>query len=72
MKGKEKLAVSGMHCRSCEILITDSVMEMEGVKRIKIDHKTGAAEVEFDPAKTDVERIAKMIREQGYGCKVVV
>jgi len=66
---KKKLSVNGMHCKSCEALITDSVMKLDGVKRFKIDYSNGKGEVEFDPEKTDVERIAGAIEEKGYQCE---
>lgn len=68
---RKKLAIKGMHCRSCEALITDSLMEMDGVQKVKIDHNTGSGEVEYDNRKTDVRKIIRTVEEQGYGCKEV-
>ena len=67
-----KFRVSGMHCRSCEMLITDSLMEIDGVSKTKIDHVKGLGEVEFNPQKTDIKRIIKVVKEQGYECKAVI
>ena len=69
---KRRLAIKGMHCRSCEILITDSVMEIDGVNKVKIDHAKGLGEVEYDPGKTDIKRIMNAVKEQGYECKAVI
>jgi copper chaperone CopZ len=69
---KRRLAIKGMHCRSCEMLITDSLMEMDGVSKTKVDHEKGFGEVEFDPKKTDIKRIMKAVKEQGYDCKAVI
>ena len=69
---KKKLAIKGMHCRSCEMLITDSLMEMDGVDKVKVDHAKGSGEVEYNPQKTDIKRIIKAVKEQGYDCKAVV
>jgi copper ion binding protein len=68
---RKRLSIKGMHCRSCEALITDSVMEMDGVSRIKVDHAKGSGEVEFDPRKTDIKKITRAVKEQGYECKEV-
>ncbi len=69
---KKKLAIKGMHCRSCEMLITDSLMEIDGVSKTKIDHVKGVGEVEFDPQKTDIKKIMSVVKEQGYDCKAVI
>ena len=69
---KEKLAIRGMHCKSCEMLITDSLMEIDGVSRVTIDHAKGTGEVEFNPQRTGLKEITKVVKEQGYDCKVVV
>lgn len=66
---KKKLTVSGMHCKSCEMLITDSVMKIGGVKRFKVDYAKGKGEVEYDPEKTDIGKITHAIEEKGYECE---
>ena len=66
---KRKLSVKGMHCKSCEMVITDSVMKMDGVSRFRVDYSKGKGEVEFDPQKTDAEKIMQAVREKGYGCE---
>ena len=66
---KRKLSVKGMHCKSCEIVITDSVMKIDGVNKFKVDYAKGKGEVEFNPDKTDVNSITKAIEEKGYNCE---
>ena len=66
---KKKLVVSGMHCKSCEMLITDSVMKIDGVKRFKVDYSKGKGEVEYDPEKTDTGKIIQAVEEKGYECE---
>ena len=63
---KIKLSVEGMHCSSCELLITDSLKELDGVKNIKVDYKLGIVEVEFDSSKTKKEAIIEVIKKEGY------
>jgi len=69
---RKNISIKGMHCRSCEMLITDSVMEIDGVSKIKVDHAKGFGEVEFDPRKTDIKKIMSVVKEQGYECKAVI
>jgi sulfite exporter TauE/SafE/copper chaperone CopZ len=72
MSGKfetKRLIVKGMHCKSCETLITGNVMKIDGVNKFKVDYGKGKAEVEHDPQKTDVEKIMEAIQEKGYECE---
>lgn len=61
-----KLNIEGMHCPSCETLIIDELKELNGVKKAKIDHKSGIADIEFDSSKTTKEQIIETIKKEGY------
>ncbi len=61
---KLTLKVTGMDCHSCEMVIGDALKDI-GVKA-KVDHKTGKAEVEFDPVKTNLAAIKAAIEKEGY------
>jgi copper chaperone CopZ len=63
---KIELNVEGMHCPSCEMLISDSLEELDGVKNSEVDHKSGIVAVEFDDSKTKKEEIIKTIKKEGY------
>lgn len=63
---KKIYKIRGMHCRSCEILIEGNISEIPGVKKVKVDHKKGVAEVEYEQAPVATERVAEAIREAGY------
>jgi len=60
-----EIEIKGMHCPSCEMLIKDS-LEDAGVKNIKISYVTGKAEIEFNENKIDIQKIKKIIKEEGY------
>jgi len=66
---KKKFSVKGMHCRSCERQIADSVMKIDGVSKFKVDYSKGTAEAEYDPEKTNMDKIAHAIQEKGYACE---
>ncbi|MBS3119047.1 heavy-metal-associated domain-containing protein [Candidatus Woesearchaeota archaeon] len=57
--------VTGMHCKSCEMLITDA-LEEAGVSSAKVDSKIGMAVIEFDEKKIKIEKIKKVIETEGY------
>ena len=59
------LKVEGMHCRSCEMLVKDSLDEM-GVKATA-SHENNEIKVTFDETKNDIEEIKKIIEKEGYG-----
>lgn len=63
---KTTLDVKGMHCKSCEVLLTDSLQEIQGVKKVKVDHKKGRLEVDFDENKVNIEAIKLIIIKEGY------
>ena len=59
------IKIKGMHCKSCEKLIQDSVSKIKGVKSVDISYETEIGEVTFDD-KTNISEILKVIEEQGY------
>jgi|TARA_B100002003_G_C14065329_1_gene512696 copper chaperone CopZ len=61
-----KLNVEGMHCPSCEILISDELKELNGVKHVKVDHKLESVNVKFDQSKTNKQEIIEVIKKEGY------
>ena len=61
-----KLNVEGMHCPSCETLIGDELKELYGVTKVKVDHKSGLVDIEFDDSKINKEEIIKTIKKEGY------
>src|SRR3989338_3932708 len=62
---KENYYISGMHCRSCEIVVEDNVSKISGVKKVNVDYKKGIAEVYYEhkPPSSEIE---KAVRNAGY------
>jgi Cu+-exporting ATPase len=63
---KTTLKVKGMHCKSCEMLIEDSLKEIVGVASAKLDHKKSTAAIEYDETKVNENKIKEMIKKEGY------
>jgi copper chaperone CopZ len=59
------LNVKGMHCKSCELLLADALMEIKRVKKILADHKNGNVKVEYD-VDSILPQIKSAIKELGY------
>jgi copper chaperone CopZ len=59
-----KLTVKGMHCKSCKMLVEDSLSE-NGISNIKIDldEKKQMASVAFDG---DAQKAKALIEAEGY------
>jgi sulfite exporter TauE/SafE/copper chaperone CopZ len=67
--------IKGMHCRSCEILIEESLKGIPGVKKVEADFKEGKAIIFFDKKKEFeasgfIEKISESVRrtlkDKGY------
>lgn len=63
---KTEISISGMHCRSCEILIEERLLEIPEVERAKVDHKKGIAEIYHGNQRPNMHEVENAIREAGY------
>jgi copper chaperone CopZ len=62
------LKVSGMHCPSCEMLVSDELGEIGGVKTVQASHKEGTVKVKYE-GKIDLAKVRKSISDLGYTVK---
>ena len=65
MKSLE-LRTKGMHCSSCEKVISMELEDTGAVKVKKINHKTGAIFLSYNPEMIDEKKIKKIIKDEGY------
>ena len=61
-----KIPIKGMHCRSCELLIEESLTEIPHVKSVDVDYKEGEAIVYHDGNTPDSKVLNKAIIDAGY------
>jgi copper chaperone CopZ len=61
-----RITIKGMHCASCETLLTDVISEISGVTSTKLSLKDNSATVVFDDKKTSEKAIRKAIESEGY------
>ncbi|MFN7991830.1 MAG: heavy metal-associated domain-containing protein [Candidatus Micrarchaeia archaeon] len=59
------IKVSGMHCRSCEMLLTDSISEIKGVRQVTADFKKNSVTVSVDDESL-LGSVKKAIEKEGY------
>jgi sulfite exporter TauE/SafE/copper chaperone CopZ len=62
---KREISIIGMHCKSCEKMIKDELMEVDGVKSANVSLKQNTAYVKADDSVSDYE-IEQAIRRAGY------
>ena len=60
------LKTKGMHCISCERVIQDALIEIDGIKNAKTDYINEKTEVEFDPEKAGYEPMAWNENKGGF------
>jgi copper chaperone CopZ len=61
---KTTLTIKGMHCASCETLITEELLE-QGATTATANHTQGTLEVEHDTT-LSVQAIKNIIKQEGY------
>lgn len=63
---KTTITIQGMHCSSCETLLTDVLSETEGVRNAQVSLKDGNATVDFDEKTVSEARLRHVIEAEGY------
>ena len=62
---EKTLNVKGMHCKSCEMLLTDSIGEIKGVQKVTADHKKGMITIILENENL-LPEIKNVIETEGY------
>ncbi len=68
---KITLDILGMHCASCEKIISMTIRELPGIKDIKINHASGYGEITFDNILTNSSAILGKIKTAGYEAEII-
>lgn len=71
MKKEITLDIKGMHCESCEKIISQELGELPGVEVKKISSKTGQGFITVDTGKTSLDKIINVVKEAGYKASYV-
>lgn len=62
---KKSIHISGMHCRSCELLLEDELSSVAGVRKVAVSHKLGVAVVGYK-GRLDQDRVQQIVEDAGY------
>jgi Cu+-exporting ATPase len=63
---KIEMAIDGMHCASCAVLITKSLQKVPGVKDANVNYGTQKARVEYDEHRTSEKDFIEAVKKRGY------
>lgn len=66
MSESVSLDVTGMKCGGCESNVKSKLNAIDGVKNVEAMSKEKKVNVDFDPEKTNVEKISEAIIEAGF------
>lgn len=64
------LSTTGLHCRSCSMLVDMTVGELDGVVEVHTDHVTGETKLKFDAQSVQIDDVLTAIREAGYDAEL--
>lgn len=59
------IPIKGMHCRSCEILITEKLQEITGVKKVQVSFKKNQATI-LAGIPLNLEIVKEAVKQAGY------
>jgi copper ion binding protein len=60
------IKVNGMKCNGCENKVHTGLGGLDGVISVKASHQGKQVDVEYDPAKIDIEEIEDAIVDAGF------
>jgi len=66
MSESASINVNGMKCGGCENTLNTALAAIDGVLAVKASHQEKRVDVEFDPAKTDLDEIEDAIADAGF------
>lgn len=65
-KVTKKFKISGMHCISCAMNISDTLEEQEGIFDAEANYAKAELKVVFDEKKITHEKIEEVVKNLGY------
>lgn len=61
-----KIKISGLHCKACELLSEDKLSSLPRIKRVKVNHNKGEAEIEYEGESPDKNQLKEVLLKIGY------
>ena len=63
---KISIPISGMHCKSCEMLVEKELLKINQVKKAEVNHRQGLAKIYYDKKQPKESDLARAIETAGY------
>jgi Cu+-exporting ATPase len=63
---KASLPITGMTCTTCALTVEKGLAETPGVEKAAVNFASEKASIEYDPAKTNLTKLAHAVAELGY------
>ncbi len=60
------LKIDGMSCAMCAQAVEKSLGNLDGIEFARVNTGNDTARVSFDPARVDLEKMSRVVREAGY------
>lgn len=64
------IAIEGMTCRSCELLISEELQALPGISQVSLDHTQGKGTLLLDESKNSVDAVLSAVAKAGYQATV--
>ena len=64
------IKIEGMSCAHCQANVKKAITSVSGVSSAEVNLDKGKATVQYEPAKTDLDKIKSSIEDAGYEAKV--
>jgi copper chaperone CopZ len=63
------IKIEGMKCAGCQENVENALNSVNGVLSVDINLEEGSATINYDPEKTDIDKIKSAVSKAGYKAK---
>lgn len=60
------IKIKGMGCQNCVNAVTEELTALDGVSKVNVSLENACAEVEYDEAKVNTDKMLETIKELEY------
>ncbi|KAF1297588.1 copper-binding protein [Enterococcus sp. JM4C] len=68
---KQNFSINGMSCNHCVAKVEESINQLPGIQKVKINLKKETGTVKFDETQVNAQQIAAKVTETGYATEVM-
>ncbi|MFP4654624.1 MAG: heavy-metal-associated domain-containing protein [Methanohalobium sp.] len=64
------IKIEGMSCAHCQANVKKAITSVNSVSSAEVNLEEGKATVQYDPTKTELDKIKSAVEDMGYEAKV--